>query len=131
MSLCIIAGSNMTVLAATAFTLTWSHSVERTAWQEDWQLTTGGLEIVEARIKGSGAGMDPPDGSIFENGWWHYKPQLAPLAELRLATSRATEPWQLCTSRACLTIPEADQEAVVIARCPPDPAEASSVPHGD
>lgn len=128
MSLCLIAAGKMTVLAATAFTLTWSHSVERTAWQEDWHLTSGGLEIVEARIKGSGAGMDPPEGAVLIAGWWHYKPQLGPLAELRLATSQTTEPWQLCTSQDCMTIPEADPDGVVIAPCPSDPAEASSVP---
>jgi hypothetical protein len=60
MSLCRAAGSKITALAFSAFTLSWTHSVERIRWEEDWQLTSRGLELVEARVKGSGAGMEPP-----------------------------------------------------------------------
>lgn len=118
MSLCIVAAGKTTMLAATAFTLMWTHSVERVAWQEDWRLTGEGLEIVEARIKGSGAGMDPPEGSVFAGGWWRYKPKVPPLPEVRLATSGATAPWQLCTAETCLTIPpKSDPPGVILARC--------------
>jgi len=119
LSLCLIAAGKLTVLGATAFTLTWSHSVERSAWEEDWRLTAQGLEIVEARIKGSGAGMDPPEGAVFSGGWWRYRPAYKPLEQLRLATSMTVEPWQLCTPGACLTLlAEAGTEEVIVARCP-------------
>lgn len=122
LSLCLTAAGKLTVLGATAFTLSWTHSVERSAWQEDWRLTGKGLEIVEARIKGSGAGMDPPEGAVLSGGWWRYKPDLEPLDQLRLATSIAVEPWQLCTPRACLTLPaETGTDEVIVARCPSDP----------
>lgn len=118
MSLCIIAAGKTTMLAATVFTLSWTHSIERVAWQEDWQVTERGLEIVEARIKGSGAGMEPPDGSVFAGGWWHYNPAVAPLPELRLATSGAAGAWQLCTPGKCLTIGgKADAGGATVARC--------------
>ena len=68
MSLCILAAGKTTVLAVSAFTLSWTHSVEKTRWEEDWRVTPAGLEIVEARVKGSGAGMEPPEGAVLE-GW--------------------------------------------------------------
>ena len=72
MSLCILAAGKTTVLAVSAFTLSWTHSVEKTRWEEDWRVTPAGLEIVEARVKGSGAGMEPPEGAVLKDGWWTY-----------------------------------------------------------
>jgi hypothetical protein len=60
MSICFIAGGIAKALQVTAFTLVWTHSVQKTDWQEDWQVSAGGLTLVEARIKGSSAGIDPP-----------------------------------------------------------------------
>ena len=41
-------------LALAAFTLAWTHSIEKIDWQEDWRVTPQGLELVQARVKGSG-----------------------------------------------------------------------------
>ncbi|TIT38538.1 MAG: DUF1850 domain-containing protein, partial [Mesorhizobium sp.] len=70
MSLCILAAGKTMTLTVAAFTLSWTHSVEKTHWQEDWKVLPSGLQIVEARIKGSGAGMEPPEGAVLRDGWW-------------------------------------------------------------
>ncbi|TIX68318.1 MAG: DUF1850 domain-containing protein, partial [Mesorhizobium sp.] len=70
MSLCILAAGKTVTLTVAAFTLAWTHSVEKTRWQEDWKVMPSGLQIAEARIKGSGAGMEPPEGSVLRDGWW-------------------------------------------------------------
>src|SRR5690606_23223998 len=54
--ICLVAGKVIAPLMAGAMTLAWTHSVENIAWEEDWRATPAGLEIVEARVKGSGAG---------------------------------------------------------------------------
>ncbi|MDX2258050.1 MAG: DUF1850 domain-containing protein [Hyphomicrobiaceae bacterium] len=120
MTLCLLAGGTLTALGASAFTLVWSHSVERTLWEEDWRLTETGLVLVDARVAGTGAGMEPPVGAVLSGGAWHYRPKLPPQAELVLAASAATAPWRLCPrGGACLTIPpSADGAPVRIARCP-------------
>lgn len=101
MSLCVLAGGKAVTIAATLFTLSWTHSVEKIRWEEDWQVTAAGLEIIEARVQGSGAGMEPPAEARFNNGWWSYKPALGPLPELNLAASGATgEGWRLCTGNS-------------------------------
>ena len=58
--ICLIAGSKIAPLLAGALTLAWTHSVEKTRWEEDWREVAAGLELVEARVQGSGAGMEPP-----------------------------------------------------------------------
>jgi hypothetical protein len=100
--LCVLAGEGVVRLAVAAFTLGWTHSVERTAWEEDWRVTAAGLEIVEARIQGSGAGMEPPDGARLEGGWWVYAPDLPVLPELVLGASGATAAWSLCAEGECM-----------------------------
>ncbi len=65
MSLCILTGAKITTIAISFFTLSWTHSVEKTEWQEDWKINNTKLELIEARVQGSGAGMDPPDGSKY------------------------------------------------------------------
>lgn len=118
MSLCVIAAGKMVAMAATTFTLAWTHSVEKTEWRENWRLTPAGLELIEARVKGSGAGMEPPDDAVLEDGWWRYAPKLAPLPRLTLAASGAAPSgWSLCTAAACVELGAEPGEAVVIEPC--------------
>jgi len=105
MNLCIFAAGKTVTLAVTAFTLSWTHSVEKTRWQEDWAIVPAGLQIIEARVKGSGAGMEPAEGAVLEHGWWVYAPKLRLQQSLVLAASGATgEGWTLCTAQDCRTI---------------------------
>jgi hypothetical protein len=118
MSLCVTAGAAVTVHALTAFTLAWTHSVERTAWQEDWRITQAGLELVEARVLGSGAGMEPPPEARFDGRWWRWQPALAPLPELTLATSGATGGgWSLCAAGRCAPLAAEDGTPVTLTPC--------------
>lgn len=94
----------MVAVAWTAFTLSWTHSVEKIRWEEDWRVSPRGLRIVEARIKGTGAGMEPPAGARFHDGWWHYTPETPDLPRLVLARSGAVEDWQLCRDGECAAI---------------------------
>jgi hypothetical protein len=101
MSLCIL-GAETLRLAVASFTLAWTHSVEQVRWEETWRVTPAGLELVEARVQGSGAGMEPPDGARLENGWWRYTPALPPQPGLALAASGTTQGgWTLCAAGAC------------------------------
>ena len=120
-SLCILAAGKTLTLAITAFTLSWTHSVENTRWEEEWTITPAGLEIVEARIKGSGAGMEPPDDAVMRDGWWVYAPAVPPRRELVLAASGATgEGWSLCAQGNCTIIGAAAGEPVVLRSCADD-----------
>jgi hypothetical protein len=81
--------------------LAWTHSVEKTDWQEDYVLRDNRLVLVEARIEGTGAGMEPPAGALLRDGLWHYVPDLPPLDELRLTLSSFTADYRLCWAGAC------------------------------
>lgn len=118
MSLCILAAGKTVVLAVSAFTLSWTHSVERTEWREDWLVEPAGLRLVEARVRGSGAGMEPGGDAVLENGWYVYRPQLSPQRSLLLAASGATrDGWLLCSEGDCLPLGAVAGEAVAIAPC--------------
>jgi hypothetical protein len=118
MSICILAAGKTVVLAAAAFTLSWTHSVEKTRWEENWKVTPAGLQVVEARIKGSGAGMDPPENSVLKDGWWVYAPKVGPQHRLVLAASGATgSGWRLCTSEDCVEIGTRPGEPAVVSAC--------------
>ena len=118
MSLCILAAGKMTVLAVSAFTLSWSHSIEKTRWEEDWRVTPAGLEIVEARVKGSGAGMEPPESAVLKDGWWSYRPKLSPRPVVMLAASGATGAgWRLCAEGTCLELGADAGAAVELSVC--------------
>jgi len=115
---CILAAGKTLALAATAFTLSWTHSVEKTEWREAWAVTPAGLVLTEARVKGSGAGMDPGEGARQVDGWWVWTPEGPPVPELALAASGATvSPWTLCTDAGCLDLGAAAGEPLVIAPC--------------
>lgn len=118
MSLCILVGGKTAVMAVSAFTLAWTHSVQKTEWQEDWRVSPAGLEIAEARIKGSGAGMEPPEGAIFQNGWWVYSPPVPTVPRLALASSGATASgWTICAEGECLRLHEDARDTIVLEPC--------------
>ena len=99
--------------------LAWTHSVERVLWEEDWRATRDGLELVEARVRGSGAGMDPPPQARLENGAWTWQPRVPPQRSLTLRRSGATADWRICVEGTCrpmeaLVPPQADPVALVV-----------------
>ena len=85
------------------FTLAWTHSVERVRWEEDYvveRATAGAvvrLQLVQARVKGSAAGMEPPDDAVLEGGWYRYRPSTPLPPVLRLTRSPYTADYELCT----------------------------------
>ncbi|MGH6761815.1 MAG: DUF1850 domain-containing protein [Phyllobacterium sp.] len=120
MSLCILASGKVVALAVTAFTLGWTHSIEKTRWEEDWRMTPAGLELVQSRIKGSGAGMEPAPDAKLENGWWVSSPSITPRKELVLASSGATGGgWTLCAEGRCLEIGAQQADPIIVRACRP------------
>lgn len=104
MSLCVV-GATTLRLAAALFTLSWTHSVQKTGWEEDWRVAPEGLALVEARVKGSGAGMEAGEGARLVEGWWRWSPRLAPQRSLALAVSDAVpEGWLLCANGECVRL---------------------------
>jgi hypothetical protein len=104
MSLCLISAGVTKALALAAFTLAWTHSIEKTGWQEDWRVTSNGLKLVEARVKGSGAGMEPPPEARLIDGWFQWRPQRAPMPQLVLGNSGLAGEWRLCADGHCRTL---------------------------
>jgi hypothetical protein len=106
LSLCLASAGAVKALALTAFTLAWTHSIEKVEWQEDGRITPAGLELVEARVKGSGAGMEPPPEARLVDGWFQWQPRRAPMPEVILGNSGAAGEWRLCHDGGCQTLSE-------------------------
>ncbi|MBF0676955.1 DUF1850 domain-containing protein [Pseudomonas sp.] len=127
MSLCLgLAGVVWAHLPTPAFTLAWDHTIEKIRWEEDYRVTPDGLVLGEARVKGSGAGMEIPDGATLRDGSWHYRTTLPPLPLLRLGRTPEAGDYQLCIDRQCrpmgdwLGPPLLDTPAVELWSCSPD-----------
>ena len=118
--ICLSAGVMIATLALQGFTLSWVHSVQKSEIQEDYRLEAGGLVSSEARIKGSGAGFDPPTGSRLSEGWWRWQPA-SHHRELILARSSAPGEWRICLDHSCQPLshylPESGDTAVRITAC--------------
>lgn len=106
LSLCLASAGAVKALAVTAFTLAWTHSAEKIEWQEDWRLTATGLVLVEARVKGSGAGMEPPPEARLTAGWFRWQPAAPAMPEVTLGNSGAAGEWRLCANGKCRTLSE-------------------------
>ena len=122
MALCLTAGVVSAVLAINSFTLAWMHSIERLRWEEDWRVDAGLLQLVAARVKGSGAGMEPPDDAVLQGGAWHYRPRVAAMDRLTLAHSPYTAGYELCTGGSCRLLADylpgiGESATIVLAAC--------------
>jgi hypothetical protein len=99
--ICLAVGAVIVPLMSDRITLAWMHSVEKVPWEEEWQATPAGLEILEARVKGSGAGMEPPPDARLVHGAWAWKPKVPPQAEVIMRRSGATADWRICIAGQC------------------------------
>ena len=106
LSLCLISAGVVKTLSLAAFTLVWTHSIEKTEWQEDWRVTPAGLELAQARVKGFSAGMEPPPDARLVNGWFQWSPARGPMPEVILGNSGAAGEWRLCDQGHCRTLSE-------------------------
>jgi hypothetical protein len=97
----IVAGVVSATLPTEQFTLSWSHSVEKTRWEETYRVDGDRLALIEARIQGMGAGMEPPDGARFADAWWIWRPNVPPLPALELSRSPYTPDYDICFALRC------------------------------
>lgn len=116
MSICLLAGGLIKPLGLSAFVLAWTHSVEKVRWEETWEAAPNGLRLVSARVKGSGAGMEPPQDAVLRHGWWEWSPQNIILPALALWNSGAAGEWQICHAGSCRDLSEIAQKKVGAAR---------------
>ena len=96
-----IAGALRAVIPSDHFTVAWTHSVEKTRWEERYVVEASDLRLTAARIQGSGAGMDPPADAIFHDGWWSWTPAVNRFPQLRLTLSPFTRDYDLCWRGRC------------------------------
>lgn len=111
------------------FTLAWMHSIEKVRWEEDYEVHAGQapgqrplLALVAARVRGSAAGMEPPSDARLRNGWYEYRPTIAPAPELALTRSPYAADYELCfegTCRALETIIPSDGGITRMYACVP------------
>ncbi|MBM3609426.1 MAG: DUF1850 domain-containing protein [Alphaproteobacteria bacterium] len=105
MALCIASAAGVAKIAAAFFTLAWTHSVEKTRWEEDWLIADGALRLMEARVQGSGAGMEPGADARFDGKFWRWTPRSQPQHALRLRQMPGSTPgWTLCANGTCRMI---------------------------
>jgi hypothetical protein len=102
-ALCVSAGGALIKFVGRAFTLAWVHSIEKLPIEEDWILEGSRLKLVESRIKGSGAGIEPGEGAELVDGWLRWAPD-QPYREhltLRRSGQAGTGDWTLCIQSDC------------------------------
>lgn len=109
-SICLIFGAT-TLLLGNSFTLSWKHSVEKIVWEEYYHIENNQLILETARVRGTGAGMEIPEGAVFTNGAWEYQPKLI-IKEVLLTHSQYTTPYVVCREGdtaekgTCQTLPQ-------------------------
>lgn len=99
------------------FTLAWDHSIEKVRWEEDYELRISEepepslsdspvLVATAARIKGSAAGMEPPEHAVLKEGWYHYTPHIREHQVLRLTRSEFVPDYEWCDQKGCRSLSE-------------------------
>lgn len=100
-ALCIAVGAQLVSLPLRRFTLQWQHTVEKVLWEEDYLVVDRWLLLERARIRGSGAGMEPPPGSVLVGDAWSYRPADRWRRSVELARSEYGEDYRLCIEGRC------------------------------
>jgi len=96
----LLSGALSWELPLPGFELVWTHSVERVEWREAYRVEPDSLRLVGVKVKGSGAGMEPPEGAVLEQGWWVAHP-MTPVERLVLTRSGVVQDYRLCFMADC------------------------------
>lgn len=128
--ICLIAGLLVAPFGDDV-TLRWMHSIQKTVWEEDYHREQEGLLLIAARVRGTGAGMEPPPDAVLRDGAWHYRPDLPALPRVLLRHSPHVPPYELCSENRCRPVtawlPGLPADAVIeLAPCRPAPATSST-----
>jgi hypothetical protein len=116
-----LAGAGLAVhLAVTSFTLSWIHTIEKVPWQEDWRVEPDALVLVQSRIKGSGAGMDPPPQAKPVDGWYAWAPDNPRRDKVVLRREAGIADWTFCAPDVpCTEIGKLlDADPLTLTPCP-------------
>ena len=100
-ALCLTAGALHAIVPTSHFTLRWQHSIEKIEWDEDYVVAGDWLMLSGARIRGSGAGMEPPPTAWLDQGVWHYRVADPWRREVVLARSDFVRDYDLCIDGRC------------------------------
>ena len=105
------------VHSARQITLAWMHTIERTRWEERYDLVgpgnadgpcppapNGALCPRWVRVRGSGAGMEPAPHATWRDGGYEWAPPPVPVAALRLMRSPHAADYTLCLDGRCLPL---------------------------
>ena len=115
----LVAGVIRATLPGPDFTLAWTHSVEKTRWEERYGIERDALVLLEARVAGMGAGMEPPPSARLVDGAWTWAPGTS-LPELKLSRSSYTADYTLCWREGCrelgALVPDAPDDVPVVVR---------------
>lgn len=119
----LVAGAVRAVLPSDAFSVAWTHSVQRSQWEERYRVLTGGLVLEEARVEGSGAGMEAGTDAVLRDGWWTWAPRQN-LRSITLTVSSYAGDYRICTAARCTALrelvgPTPEGTAVEITSCAP------------
>lgn len=122
MQLCLAAAGMVISLPLQTFTLAWTHSIEKIRWEEDYRVVGSQLKVTEARILGTGAGMEPPPDAVLRDGVWIYHPTIAPQDAVHLARSGFVADYDICWQGKCrklgaLVGPEKQAPEVIMTAC--------------
>jgi hypothetical protein len=117
----LVAGAIVASLPGPEFTLAWTHSVQKTRWEERYRVDGNTLVLVEASVEGTGAGMEPAPDARFRDGRWVWQPGTR-LAEVTLRRSPWSADYALCSDGRCrplgeLVGPTAPDATVTFAPC--------------
>ena len=104
-ALCIVVGTALFNLPVQRFTLRWQHTIEKVVWEEDYVVAGDWLYLSGARVQGSGAGMEPPPGSVRVGPAWHYRPAERWHRAVKLARSAFGNDYELCVAGECRPMP--------------------------
>ena len=103
MSICIAVALSSAILARLPdrVTLAWEHTVEKVRWEEDYVATGDMLVLAQARLRGTGAGMEMPPDAELVDGTWRYRPELPALPGIYLRNLQLPLGYDVCWDGHC------------------------------
>lgn len=103
-ALCLlVAGALRASLPGPDLVVSWHHSVQHSVWEERYRVEGDTLVLREARVQGSGAGMEPGPGAVLRDGWWTWEPRQR-MTAITLTASTFTDDYTLCAAARCAAL---------------------------
>jgi hypothetical protein len=101
MSVCLVGGAKVAIVAADLFRIAWTQQGSHAEWQRSYDVAPGAIVAHDLRAKDFGPGEEPLPGSSRDGDWYVWRMPRNMFPAVSFGAEPGATDWRICTRDHC------------------------------